>query len=101
MADLSDPSRIADLRDCLRHDARHARARADLAEEAAESLEAMEAANLSAYARTAERGIVRSALATDAADKVDVVLVTLARLWPWHRRLRFAVALLSPWWPGR
>lgn len=101
MLPLDHPSRIADLRDCLRHDAEHARRRAELATEAADALEAAEAVNMAAYARVAARAVVRAGLATDAADKVDVVLVALARLWPWHRRLRFAVALLSPWWPRR
>ena len=99
MHPLDHPSRIADLRDCLRHDAAHARQRADLADEAADALEAIEAVHRAAYARVAARAVVRAGLAVDAADKVDVVLVTLARLWPWRRRLRFAVVLLRWGWP--
>ena len=101
MPDLTDPARLSDLVHCLRHDATHARSRADLADEAADALEAMEAVHLTSYRAVAERAVMRLSLVNDATGKADTVIVTVARLWPWWRRVRFAVALLSPWWPPR
>lgn len=96
--DLADPDRLADLVDALHEVGTHNRERAERCAAVADEVTLLAWATAVDRTRTEEAAATlgRAAL---AAEQTWVLAVFLRRTWPWRRRVRYALALLSPWWP--
>lgn len=97
--DLAHPDRLPDLVDALHDVATEGRALADRADEVADEVTALAWAGAIDRARS-ERAVGSLGRAALAGERAWVIEAFLRRAWPWRRRVRYALVLLWPWWPG-